>query len=122
MEDDNSSIKQVLIVRSDLKMGKGKLVAQCSHASLMSYLEVLRVSKRTVEEWLDNGQKKIVVKVSSEKELLNLYKEFKRMKVPCALVIDAGLTVVEPGTKTALGVGPWESNDIDRLTSNLKLL
>lgn len=115
-------IKQAIIVRTDLKMGKGKLVAQCAHASLMSYITALKYDKEIVNEWLECGQKKIVLKIGSEKEIDNLYESFRRMRVPCALVVDAGLTQLEPNTKTALGVGPWKSADIDKLLSKLKLL
>ncbi|EQD31489.1 Peptidyl-tRNA hydrolase, PTH2 domain protein, partial [mine drainage metagenome] len=57
-----------------------------------------------------------------EEALVKLYNAFKYMKVPCALVTDAGLTEIPPGSKTALGVGPWMSEEIDPITKSLKLL
>ena len=115
-------IKQVIIIRSDLDMNKGKLVAQGAHASLMSYLETEKKDSAIVKEWLDAGEKKIVLKVGDEEALTKLYKAFEFKKVPCALVSDAGLTQLPPGTKTALGIGPWKSQEIDIFTKGLKLL
>ena len=115
-------IKQVMVVRTDLDMGRGKAAAQVAHASLMSYFEVERADKKIAKEWLDSGEKKIVLKVSDEEALVKLYNAFKYKGVPCALVSDAGLTEIPPGSKTALGIGPWRSAEIDQFTKGLKLL
>jgi peptidyl-tRNA hydrolase, PTH2 family len=119
---DNEEIKQVIIIRSDLDMNKGKLVAQGAHASLMSYLETEKVDKKMANDWINMGEKKIVLKVGDEEALLKLCKAFEFKKIPCALVSDAGLTQLPPGTKTALGIGPWKSDAIDQFTKGLKLL
>lgn len=115
-------MKQAIIVRADLKMSKGKLVAQGAHASLMSYFEVDKIDRATAKAWIDAGEKKIVLKVANEDALKKLFEAYKFKKVPCALVTDAGLTELPPGTKTALGVGPWKSSEIDQFASKLKLL
>ncbi len=115
-------IKQVIIFRSDLEMGKGKMVAQGAHASLMSYFVAEKKDSRIAKAWIDEGEKKIVLKVSDEEALKKLYAAFSYKGVPCALVSDAGLTELPPGTKTALGVGPWKSDEIDAFTRALKLL
>ncbi len=115
-------IKQVIIIRMDIEMSKGKTVAQGCHASLMSYFVAERADKAVAKEWLEEGEKKIVLKVSDEEALEKLYKAFQFKKVPCALVSDAGLTQLPPGTKTALGVGPWRSSEIDQFTKGFKLL
>ncbi|MEM3781673.1 MAG: peptidyl-tRNA hydrolase Pth2 [Candidatus Micrarchaeaceae archaeon] len=115
-------LKQAIVVRSDLKMGKGKLVAQASHASLMGYFEAAKRDKKVAKEWLNTGEKKIVLKVSSKEELVSLNSLCSKAHVPCALVIDSGLTQLEPGTPTALGIGPWKSEEIDKITGTLKLL
>ena len=117
-----SDIKQVIIVRADLDMGKGKLGAQIGHAVMLSYLEAQKRDKDVVREWLDGGQKKIVLKVPDEESLIKLCKAFEFKKVPCAMVNDAGLTQLPPGTTTALGVGPWRSEELDFITGKLKLL
>jgi PTH2 family peptidyl-tRNA hydrolase len=115
-------IKQVILVRSDLDMGKGKMAAQVAHASIMSYLEAARSNKDVAEEWLAGGQKKIVLKVPDDKVIEKLYKAFKFKKIPCAVVNDAGLTQLPSGTITTLGIGPWKKSEIDFFTSALKLL
>jgi PTH2 family peptidyl-tRNA hydrolase len=115
-------IKQAIILRNDLEMSRGKLAAQAAHASLMGYFEAEKVDKKIAREWLDSGEKKIVLKVGSEEALIKLYNAFKFKGVPCALVSDAGLTEIPPGSKTALGVGPWQGSKINEFTSGLKLL
>ncbi len=115
-------LKQVIIVRTDIEMGRGKLAAQVAHASLMSYLDVEKSDRKVAQEWLDGGEKKIVLKVPDEESLIKLFKAFQYKGVPCVLVSDAGLTQLPPGTKTALGIGPWKGTEIDKFTSALKLL
>jgi PTH2 family peptidyl-tRNA hydrolase len=119
MEDE---IKQVIILRGDLEMSRGKLVAQGAHASLMSYFETEKVDKAMAKAWIDAGEKKIVLKVSDEEALKKLYEAFRYKKIPAVLVTDAGLTELPPGTKTALGIGPWKSSEIDPFTRGMKLL
>jgi PTH2 family peptidyl-tRNA hydrolase len=118
----DDEIKQVIITRIDLDLNKGKLCAQVAHASLMSYFEAERMNNSIAKEWLDTGEKKIVLKVSDGEALEKLFAAFKFKKIPAALVVDAGLTAVPPGTKTALGVGPWKSSEIDIFTRGMKLL
>ena len=111
--------KQVIIIRKDLKMGKGKLAAQSSHAS---YSSAKKAAKKMLDAWENEGQKKIVLKVASEKELLDLEKRCAKAGIPCALIMDAGKTQLEPGTVTALGIGPERDDKIDQITGNLALL
>lgn len=66
--------------------------------------------------------KKVVLKVSSEEELLKLYYIIKESGLPCSLITDAGHTQIEPSTKTCLCVGPGSDEEIDKLTGHLKLL
>jgi PTH2 family peptidyl-tRNA hydrolase len=115
-------LKQVIIVRTDIEMGKGKTAAQVAHASLMSYLTTLKSHKDVADRWIASGEKKIVLKVENEELLKRLHEAFKYKGIPCALVTDAGLTEIPEGTKTALGIGPWESSEIDKFTSSFKLL
>ena len=113
--------KQVIAVRADLKLGKGKLAAQAAHASLEAFLKAQRKDERAANEWLATGAMKVVVKVGSEKELLELF-EAARKQVPCALIQDAGRTQIEPGTKTCLGLGPADEREMDKYTAHLKLM
>ena len=114
-------MKQVIVTRSDLKLGKGKLAAHVAHASLEGYKKAKGKDSGIVQEWEDEGQKKIVVKIPTEKEMLELFERAKGA-VPCALIRDAGLTQIEPGTITCLAIGPWKDADVDRFTKDLKLL
>lgn len=112
-------MKQVIVMRTDLKMGKGKIAAQACHASLNSYK---KASKRSIKQWESFGQKKVVLKVSSEQELLQLYHIIKENGLPCSLIRDAGHTQIDPSTVTCLGVGPAIDSEVDKLTGHLKLL
>ncbi|MGC8479015.1 MAG: peptidyl-tRNA hydrolase Pth2 [Candidatus Micrarchaeia archaeon] len=122
MSKPEDEIKQVIVMRSDLDMGKGKLAAQAAHASLESFFAAERKSPEIAKAWIESGQKKIVLKFEGEEGLVKLSKAFEYLGVPCALVRDAGLTELPPGTITALGIGPWKSSEIDKYTSSLKLL
>lgn len=112
-------MKQAIIVRTDLKMGKGKLCSQSAHASIAAFLKSNEIERKN---WLKEGMKKVVLKVSNEKELVELYKIAKKEKLPCELISDAGYTQIEPGTVTALGIGPANYKKIDKITGKLKLL
>ncbi|MBM3228911.1 peptidyl-tRNA hydrolase [Candidatus Parvarchaeota archaeon] len=114
-------LKQVIVVRNDLGMGKGKLAGQVGHAAVLGYIKVLSKDKKTAKAWEDAGQKKIVVKVENEAEFFGLYEKMKRA-VPCALVQDAGMTQLAPGTATCFAAGPWNAQEIDKFTGELKLL
>ena len=111
--------KQIIIVRTDLKMGKGKLAAAVAHASLEAFK---KASSKAVKAWELSGNKKVVTKVGSKEELMALKEAAERNKLPCALIKDAGKTQVTPGSETALCIGPAKSDDIDRITKHLKLL
>jgi len=115
-------MKQVIVVRSDLKMGKGKLAVQAAHASLSAAEEASARRSGWYDEWKSEGQAKIVVKVQNEEELQELYKVARAAKLPAALIQDKGLTQVEPGTVTCLGIGPGPDEQLDRVTGKLKLL
>lgn len=116
------NLKQVIIVRKDIKMGKGKLCAQVAHASLSSFLETKKKFPNWCEEWLKEGQKKIVLKVGSLEELLEIKRKFDELNIPNALILDAGCTQLPPGTITCLGVGPAPEEILDKVVGNLKLL
>jgi len=116
------SAKQVIAIRKDLKMGKGKVCTQVAHASLES-AEVAREGySKIYRKWKGEGAKKVVVVVESEEELGRLFQEARAMDLPCYLVKDAGRTQVLPGTPTALAIGPCEEERVDAITSHLKLL
>ena len=111
--------KQVIAVRRDLKLSRGKLAVQVAHASLEAYRHAGRDAR---QEWESGGAKKVVVRVDGLRELGELHRKARSLGLPCALIRDAGRTEVEPGTVTALGIGPVEEKEADRVTGNLKML
>ncbi|NHJ12610.1 MAG: peptidyl-tRNA hydrolase [Candidatus Thorarchaeota archaeon] len=114
--------KQVIAVRTDLGMSKGKTAVQVAHGSL-SAAERVRVHSQDVwKAWFREGQKKVAVKVSSEEELLELRNTALDLQVPFAVIRDAGMTELPPGTTTVIGIGPGKAEEIDRITGALKLL
>ena len=112
-------LKQVIIVRRDLKLPPGKLAAQVSHASLEA---ALKSPRDVMDEWRNDGAKKVVLKVESLEELKKYEALARREKLISALITDAGHTTVSPGTVTCLGIGPDKEEIIDRVTGKLKML
>ena len=115
-------MKQVLVIRKDLKMGLGKMIVQSCHASVEASEESRRRDPRAWAVWRDEGAKKVAVKVQSLEELLEIEKKCRSYRLPVALIIDRGLTQIPPNTPTALGIGPAAEADIDKVTGGLKLL
>ncbi len=114
--------KQVLVFRKDLQLSKGKIAAQAGHAAVSAAQDAYVHNKKWWESWLNEGQRKIAVKVDSEKELGKLNEDAQDLGLPHALIIDAGLTEIPAGTVTCLGIGPAPAERIDRLTGKLQLL
>lgn len=114
-------MKQVIVIRKDLGLGKGKLAAHIAHASLAGYKLVKKKNPNVIKKWEAEGEKKIVVKIESEKALLELYEKVKKT-LPAALIRDAGLTQIPAGTITCIAIGPWGDAEIDAFTKDLKLL
>jgi PTH2 family peptidyl-tRNA hydrolase len=120
----NEVYKQAIVVRTDLKMGKGKIATQVAHASLGAYrtAKSKRRYKNIVGFWEGVNEKKVVLKVGSLRRLKSLHDKAKRMRLPAVLIRDAGHTQVKPGTITCIGIGPAEEKRIDEITKDLKLL
>ncbi|MCQ5376680.1 MAG: peptidyl-tRNA hydrolase Pth2 [Candidatus Methanomethylicia archaeon] len=114
--------KQAIVVRQDLKMSKGKTAAQVAHAAISSFEAAKRRRPAWAEAWLAEGQKKVILKAPTLEEILSLEKSAALESLPFAIIADAGLTELEPGTVTCLGVGPAPSPLIDKVTGKLKLL
>lgn len=111
--------KQVILVRTDLKLPKGKLASQVAHASLES---TLSSSRQVVDDWRGQGAKKVVLKVENAEELAHYKALAQKEKLVTALIADAGHTVVDPGTVTCLGIGPDREEKIDKVTGKLRIL
>ena len=112
-------MKQVIIIRSDLKLPKGKMAAQVAHASVDA---VLKSDKKVLKEWRAEGMPKIVVKVGSLRELRKYNQLAKDSGIVTAMIMDAGRTCVAPGTTTCCAIGPYKDKTVDSVTSSLKLV
>ncbi|MFH1392612.1 MAG: peptidyl-tRNA hydrolase Pth2 [bacterium] len=108
-------LKQVIIINNKLDMSAGKIAAQACHASLGAFL---RADGRKIQEWQEQGQKKIICKSD---DLIILKNLADNLEIANFLVKDAGLTELEPGAITALGLGPDQEEKIDKITGNLML-
>jgi len=128
------SIKQVIAVRKDLNMRKGKLAAQVAHASLKAVTDLAwwtddygdvyfgDIYNDDVIKWLKEDMTKIVVSVETEAELLGLYVKANLTEIPHALIQDAGYTEFKEPTYTAIAIGPAKEKEVDKLTKDLPLL
>lgn len=121
-EPNSNMYKQIIVIRADLGMGKGKIAAQSSHASLSTYEKVQKENPEVASLWKSVGQMKVVLKVQNESELLDYYNMAKRAGIPCELIRDAGHTQIDPGTITCFAAGPWKEKELDKIFGNLKLL
>ncbi|KAK3314936.1 peptidyl-tRNA hydrolase PTH2-domain-containing protein [Apodospora peruviana] len=128
---DREECKLVLVVRTDLGMTKGKIAAQCSHATLACYKALLRAAQkagetspeaRLLRQWERFGQAKIAVQTKSQDEMLELMGKARSVGVTAEVIADAGRTQIESGSLTVLGVGPAPKSEVDKITGHLKLL
>ena len=116
-----TKIKQVIAVRTDLDMGKGKIAAQVGHASVLGAEHVRKSNPGWFNEWWSQ-QEKVVVKVQSLKELQEIKQHAISLDLPWSEVSDAGHTQLSPGTITCISLGPAPEDLIDKITGDLKLL
>ncbi|MBV0923784.1 peptidyl-tRNA hydrolase Pth2 [Halomicroarcula limicola] len=111
-------MKQAIVARADIGMSEGKLAAQVAHASLSAYEDAGRKARKA---WKGEGQKKVVLEATGESELFELADAAEREGLPHAIIRDAGHTQLEPGTVTALAVGPADDDLVDRVTGDCSL-
>jgi PTH2 family peptidyl-tRNA hydrolase len=112
-------MKQVIVMRADINMSRGKIAAQACHAALGSFK---RANINKIKKWEIEGEKKVVLKVNSLEELFEIFELIKAADLPNYLVRDAGHTEIPSSTVTCLGVGPDDDEKIDKITQDLKLL
>ena len=110
--------KQVILVRQDLGLPKGKLAAQCAHASVEA---VLKSDPVLVKAWRNQGMKKVVLKVKDERDLYHYAQAAKDDGLITGIITDAGKTVVAPGTVTCCGIGPADEKIVDMVVGSLGL-
>ncbi|HUW67387.1 MAG TPA: peptidyl-tRNA hydrolase Pth2 [Candidatus Nanoarchaeia archaeon] len=111
--------KQCIVTRDDLKLTKGKLAVQVAHAALTASDFA---DKKERESWIRDGQKKVVLKVATLNDLFFIKEMARREGLSTALITDAGLTQIAPGTITVLGIGPAPVEKLDKVVGKLKLL
>lgn len=112
----------VLVVRNDLKMGKGKVAAQCAHGAVGAFQKAVRHIPNVVRAWENTGCAKIALKVESEAEMMAIKRAAEAKQLTTCLIRDAGRTQIEPNSKTVLAIGPAAVEAIDQVTGHLKLL
>ncbi|KAB0398900.1 hypothetical protein E2I00_006232 [Balaenoptera physalus] len=118
---EGGEYKMILVVRNDLKMGKGKVAAQCSHAAVSAYKQIQRRNPELLKQWEYCGQPKVVVRAPDEETLVELLTHAKMLGLTVSLIQDAGRTQIVPGSRTVLGIGPGPVDLIDKVTGHLKL-
>ena len=140
VDNSEDKSKMVIVVRKDLKMPRGKIAAQASHAAVGAVLQSM-FSKRlensdfdgheinhsptvddATKDWLIGEFTKICVCVESEEDLMKVYKEAEESGLNVCLITDNGHTCFNGvSTKTCLAIGPTYSSIVDPITKDLKL-
>ncbi|EGC30037.1 hypothetical protein DICPUDRAFT_11061, partial [Dictyostelium purpureum] len=120
-DEEIGDCKQVLIIRTDLGMTKGKIIAQCCHATLGARQKALSTNKKELLQWEVFGAAKITLKANSEAELFELRDKAKKEGVVNYLVLDAGHTQIPSGSATVLAIGPAPKAKVDAVAKHLKL-
>ncbi len=114
--------KLVIVARKNLKLSPGKLAAQVAHAAVTCALRCQEEDPKTFKLWMREGQKKVVVKVESEKDYYPLKEAAESLRLATSVVQDAGHTEIPAGTVTVLGIGPGPNEKVDQITGHLPLL
>lgn len=114
--------KMVIVVRTDLGMSAGKMIAQACHAAVACSEQAKKTHSKQWARWRDEGAKKVALEADSLEELGELARKAEQLDIVHVLIQDAGHTEVAPGTKTCLGVGPDQAQRVDKVTGNLPLL
>ena len=116
------SYKMCIVVRQDLGMSTGKMIAQACHAAVGSSEMAKKENHKAWRSWRDEGAKKVALEAESLEELQELVEKADDMDVTYMLIQDAGHTEVAPGTVTVLGLGPARSDRLDKITGSLPLI
>ena len=120
-DSPNDEVVQYIIVRKDLEMSVGKVMAQCCHATKGFMLNGPPYSK-IEQEWLNGSHATIVLGVKSETKLFNLVERAKKLEIPLHVVVDEGRTEFNGvPTRTCIALGPARKSVMEPLTKRLRL-
>ncbi|KAL1850699.1 hypothetical protein Daus18300_012842 [Diaporthe australafricana] len=131
VEDNGEECKLILVVRTDLGMTKGKMAAQCGHATLACFKSISKAARaagpaspaaRLLQRWERHGQAKVALQTKSADEMQELMAKARSLGITAEVIADAGRTQIDPGSLTVLGVGPAPKSAVDQVTGHLKLL
>mmetsp|Transcript_20480 Transcript_20480/g.19707 ORF Transcript_20480/g.19707 Transcript_20480/m.19707 type:complete len:200 (-) Transcript_20480:177-776(-) len=114
--------KMVLCVNQELKMGKGKVAAQCCHAAVGCYKKASKDCPSALKAWEYTGCAKIAVKCPTEEQMNVIMVKASEAGIPYCLVEDAGRTQIAAGSRTVIGIGPAPVRVFEGITSDLKLM
>ena len=118
----DAPFKMILAVNMSLKMGNGKIAAQCGHATLGCYCKSIKASPTAVGWWERLGQAKIAVKIADENEMFVIRDAADAAGLVTHIVVDAGHTQIAAGSRTVLAIGPAPVSVLNHITGHLKLL
>jgi len=114
--------KMCIVLRLDLNMSTGKLIAQAAHAAVGASELGKKENHKAWRRWRDEGAKKLALEAESLEEIEELAEKAKKLDIVNILIQDAGHTEVPPGTVTALGLGPDRTDLLDKVTGSLPLI
>lgn len=114
--------KMVIVMRSDLKMSKGKIAAQAAHAAVNCAFAAKKKDPKGFDKWYSEGQKKVVLKVDSLEKLYEIKAVIDANGITNSLITDAGRTEIAPGSVTCIGIGPSTDAVLDKITGELSML
>jgi PTH2 family peptidyl-tRNA hydrolase len=130
-EAEVPNIKQVIVMRHDLKMRRGKQIAQGAHASMAFLTRRLQNSPSislkdfspNAQAWISGAFAKVCVRCNSEEELMAIHDNAIDLGLEVHLITDSGRTEFHgQPTRTCLAIGPDEASKIDHVTGHLELL
>jgi PTH2 family peptidyl-tRNA hydrolase len=114
--------KMCIVLRMDLGMSTGKLIAQAAHAAVGASELGKKENHKAWRRWRDEGAKKVALEAESLEEIEELAGKANKLDIVNSLTQDAGHTEVPPGTVTALGLGPDRTDLLDKVTGSLPLI
>lgn len=114
--------KMCVVLRTDLGMSTGKLIVQACHAAVGASELAKKQNHKVWMKWRDEGGKKVALEAESLEELEALAEKADELDIVNIVIQDAGLTEVQPGTVTALGLGPEMKEKMDKVTGFLPLI